>query len=132
MTANPSGLDRRRKYATEEERLEAKSAQRRINDRKYYHQNPEAKIEKVKKYQAENQDKIKAKQREAYAQKKKSKDFRIIHQFVVALSALMLFPYLQLCRIVDRNLVRWLLPYIFLANNATLAPYRAYLFFCIS
>ena len=44
MTANPSGLDRRRKYATEEERLEAKRTQRRINDRKYYHQNPEAKI----------------------------------------------------------------------------------------
>ena len=55
MTAT---VDRRRKYATEEERQEAKSAQRRINDRKYYHQNPEAKIEKVKKYQAENQDKI--------------------------------------------------------------------------
>ena len=54
MMANPSGLDRRRKYATEEERLEAKRSQRRINDRKYYHQNPEAKIEKVKKYQAEN------------------------------------------------------------------------------
>ena len=59
MTANPSGLDRRRKYATEEERLEAKRSQRRINDRKYYHQNPEAKIEKVKKYQAENKEKIK-------------------------------------------------------------------------
>ena len=52
MTA--TAVDRRRKYATEEERLEAKRAQRRINDRKYYHQNPEAKIEKVKKYQAEN------------------------------------------------------------------------------
>ena len=70
MTAT---VDRRRKYATEEERLEAKRAQRRINDRKYYHQNPEAKIEKVKKYQAENQDKIKAKQREAYAQKEVQK-----------------------------------------------------------
>ena len=59
-----------RKYATEEERLEAKRSQRRINDRKYYHQNPEAKIEKVKKYQAENKEKIKAKQRETYEQKK--------------------------------------------------------------
>ena len=67
MTAT---VDRRRKYATEEERLEAKSAQRRTNDRKYYHQNPEAKIEKAKKYQAENQETTKAKQREAYAQKK--------------------------------------------------------------
>ena len=76
MTAT---VDRRRKYATEEERLEAKSAQRRINDRKYYHQNPEAKIEKVKKYQAENQDKIKAKQREAYAQKKIQK---ILESFI--------------------------------------------------
>ena len=56
MTAT---VDRRRKYATEEERLEARRAQRRINDRKYYHQNPEAKIEKVKKYQAENKEKIK-------------------------------------------------------------------------
>ena len=46
-----------RKYATKEERLEAKRSQRRINDRKYYHQNPEAKIEKVKKYQAENKEK---------------------------------------------------------------------------
>ena len=72
-------IDRRRKYATEEERLEAKRAQRRINDRKYYHQNPEAKIEKVKKYQAENQDKIKAKQREAYEQKKIQK---ILESFI--------------------------------------------------
>ena len=87
MTAT---VDRRRKYATEEERLEAKRAQRRINDRKYYHQNPEAKIEKVKKYQAENKEKIKAKQRETYEQKKNSKDFRIIHQLVIALSALIL------------------------------------------
>ena len=76
MTAT---VDRRRKYATEEERLEAKRAQRRINDRKYYHQNPEAKIEKVKKYQAENQDKIKAKQREAYAQKEIQK---ILESFI--------------------------------------------------
>ena len=76
MTAT---VDRRRKYATEEERLEAKSAQRRINDRKYYHQNPEAKIEKVKKYKAENQEKIKAKQREAYAQKKIQK---ILESFI--------------------------------------------------
>ena len=76
MTAT---VDRRRKYATEEERLEAKRAQRRINDRKYYHQNPEAKIEKVKKYQAENQDKIKAKQREAYEQKKMQK---ILESFI--------------------------------------------------
>ena len=76
MTAT---VDRRRKYATEEERLEAKRAQRRINDRKYYHQNPEAKIEKVKKYQAENQDKIKAKQREAYEQKKIQK---ILESFI--------------------------------------------------
>ena len=87
MTAT---VERRRKYATEEERLEAKRAQRRINDRKYYHQNPEAKIEKVKKYQAENKEKIKAKQRETYEQKKNSKDFRIIHQLVIALSALIL------------------------------------------
>ena len=83
MTANPlpqgGMLDRRRKYATEEERLEAKRAQRRIKDRKYYHQNPEAKIEKVKKYQAENQDKIKAKQREAYEQKKMQK---ILESFI--------------------------------------------------
>ena len=86
MTAT---VERRRKYATEEERLEAKRSQRRINDRKYYHQNPEAKIEKVKKYQAENKEKIKAKQRETYEQKK-SKDFRIIHQLVIALSALIL------------------------------------------
>ena len=56
MTAT---VDRRRKYATEEERLEAKRAQRRINDRKYYHQNPEAKIEKVKKYQAKIKKKSK-------------------------------------------------------------------------
>ena len=126
MTAT---VDRRRKYATEEERLEAKRAQRRINDRKYYHQNPEAKIEKVKKYQAENKEKIKAKQRETYEQKK-SKDFGIIHQLVVALSALTLFQYLQLCRTFDRNLFRSLLPYIFLANNSTLAPCRA-LLFCI-
>ena len=76
MTAT---VDRRRKYATEEERLEAKRAQRRINDRKYYHQNPEAKIEKVKKYQAENQEKIKAKQREAYEQKKIQK---ILESFI--------------------------------------------------
>ena len=87
MTAT---VERRRKYATEEERLEAKRAQRRINDRKYYHQNPEAKIEKVKKYQAENKEKIKAKQRETYEQKKNSKDFRIIHQLIIALSALIL------------------------------------------
>ena len=79
MTANPSGLDRRRKYATEEERLEAKREQRRINDRKYYHQNPEAKIEKVKKYQAENKEKIKAKQRETYEQKKIQK---ILESFI--------------------------------------------------
>ena len=72
-------VDRRRKYATEEERPEAKRAQRRINDRKYYHQNPEAKIEKVKKYQAENQDKIKAKQREAYEQKEIQK---ILESFI--------------------------------------------------
>ena len=76
MTAT---VDRRRKYATEEERLEAKRAQRRINDRKYYHQNPEAKIEKVKKYQAENQEKIKAKQRERYEQKKIQK---ILESFI--------------------------------------------------
>ena len=68
-----------RKYATEEERLEAKRAQRRINDRKYYHQNPEAKIEKVKKYQAENKEKIKAKQRETYEQKKIQK---ILESFI--------------------------------------------------
>ena len=72
-------IDRRRKYATEEERLEAKRAQRRINDRKYYHQNPEAKIEKVKKYQAENKEKIKAKQRETYEQKKIQK---ILESFI--------------------------------------------------
>ena len=66
MTAT---VDRRRKYATEEERLEAKRAQRRINDRKYYHQNPEAKIEKVKKYQAETKEKIKAKQVKAESKK---------------------------------------------------------------
>ena len=76
MTAT---IDRRRKYATEEERLEAKRAQRRINDRKYYHQNPEAKIEKVKKYQAENKEKIKAKQRETYEQKKIQK---ILESFI--------------------------------------------------
>jgi len=72
-------IDRRRKYATEEERLEAKRAQRRINDRKYYHQNPEAKIEKVKKYQAENKEKINAKQRERYEQKKIQK---ILESFI--------------------------------------------------
>ena len=76
MTAT---VDRRRKYATEEERLEAKRAQRRINDRKYYHQNPEAKIEKVKKYQAENKEKINAKQRERYEQKKIQK---ILESFI--------------------------------------------------
>ena len=76
MTAT---VERRRKYATEEERLEAKRAQRRINDRKYYHQNPEAKIEKVKKYQAENKGKIKAKQRETYEQKKIQK---ILESFI--------------------------------------------------
>ena len=76
MTAT---VDRRRKYATEEERLEAKREQRRINDRKYYHQNPEAKIEKVKKYQAENKEKIKAKQRETYEQKKNQK---ILESFI--------------------------------------------------
>ena len=72
MTAT---VDRRRKYATEEERLAAK----RYNDRKYYHKNPEAKIEKVKKYQAENKDKIKAKQRETYEQKKIQK---ILESFI--------------------------------------------------
>ena len=72
-------IDRRRKYATEEERLEAKREQRRINDRKYYHQNPEAKIEKVKKYQAENKEKINAKQRERYEQKKIQK---ILESFI--------------------------------------------------
>jgi len=72
-------IDRRRKYATEEERLEAKRAQRRINDRKYYHQNPEAKIEKVKKYQAENKEKTNAKQRERYEQKKIKK---ILESFI--------------------------------------------------
>ena len=76
MTAT---VERRRKYATEEERLEAKRAQRRINDRKYYHQNPEAKIEKVKKYQAENKEKNKAKQRETYEQKKIQK---ILESFI--------------------------------------------------
>ena len=76
MTAT---VDRRRKYATEEERLEAKRTQRRINDRKYYHQNPEAKIEKVKKYQAENKEQIKAKQRERYEQKKIQK---ILESFI--------------------------------------------------
>ena len=76
MTAT---VERRRKYATEEKRLEAKRSQRRINDRKYYHQNPEAKIEKVKKYQAENKEKIKAKQRETYEQKKIQK---ILESFI--------------------------------------------------
>ena len=76
MTAT---VERRRKYATEEERLEAKRAQRRINDRKYYHQNPEAKIEKVKKYQAENKENNKAKQRETYEQKKIQK---ILESFI--------------------------------------------------
>ena len=76
MTAT---VDRRRKYATAEERLEAKRAQRRINDRKYYHHNPEAKIEKVRKYQAENHENIKAKQRDAYEQKKIQK---ILESFI--------------------------------------------------
>ena len=65
----PLRQGRPRKYLTEEERLEA----RRSNDRKYYNQNPEAKLEKVKQYQLANRDDILQRKRELYHQTKYNK-----------------------------------------------------------
>ena len=57
---------RPRKYVTEEERLEIK----RANDRKYYSQNSEAKINKVKEYQSANKEYVLQRKRDLYHQNK--------------------------------------------------------------
>ena len=69
MTAT---VDRRRKYATEEERLEAKRAQRRINDRKYYHQNPKLKLKRSRS----TKQKIKKKLKLNYVRRTSKKKFK--------------------------------------------------------
>lgn len=63
-TKRPRG--RPKKYVTEEERLEIK----RANDRKYYSQNSEAKINKVKEYQSANKEYVLQRKRDLYHQKK--------------------------------------------------------------
>ena len=64
-TKRPRG--RPKKYVTEEERLEIK----RANDRKYYSQNSEAKINKVKEYQSANKEYVLQRKRDLYHKKKR-------------------------------------------------------------
>jgi len=63
-TKRPIG--RPKKYITDVERLEIK----RANDRKYYSQNSEAKINKVKEYQSAHKEYILQRKRDLYHQKK--------------------------------------------------------------
>ena len=63
-TKRPRG--RPKKYITDVERLEIK----RANDRKYYSQNSEAKINKVKEYQSANKEYVLQRKRDLYHQKK--------------------------------------------------------------
>ena len=63
-TKRPIG--RPKKYITDVERLEIK----RANDRKYYSQNSEAKINKVKEYQSANKEYVLQRKRDLYHQKK--------------------------------------------------------------
>ena len=65
MTDSTHPRGRPRKYLTEEERLEV----RRSYDRKYYNQNPEAKLEKVKQYQLANRGYI-SQRKKLYHKKK--------------------------------------------------------------
>ena len=62
-TKRPRG--RPKKYITDVERLEIK----RANDRKYYSQNSEAKINKVKEYQSANKEYVLQRKRDLYHQK---------------------------------------------------------------
>ena len=63
-TKRPIG--RPNKYVTDEERLEIK----RVNDRKYYSKNSEAKINKGKEYQSANKEYILQRKRDLYHQQK--------------------------------------------------------------
>ena len=63
---NKRSRGRPKKYVTEEERLEIK----RANDRKYYSQNSQAKINKVKEYQSANKEYVLQRKRDLYHQKK--------------------------------------------------------------
>ena len=63
-------VGRPQKYFTEEELKEV----RRANSEKHYRENPENKIEQVRKYRLGNLAKIKAKAAELYQQKKIKKE----------------------------------------------------------
>ena len=81
---------RPRLYLTEEDKLNVK----RSNDRKYYNQNTELKLEKVRQYYIENRDSICERKRLYYIKKKKKieiVDLNNIHIFLTTTINLFLY-----------------------------------------